>query len=176
MEKIVRVQASPQNSEQNIQPPSSTSGQENQSVLRSFSGPKNKKNKMKKLITPTLALLIIIAGIGSGWGLSRISANANSSNPNQTDESTKESKTEAGMENSGQFSDEAEGVLMEGGYEGEGTHYLDRGLGPEKNVYLTSTVINLQNFVGKKVKVWGNTLSAQKVGWLMDVGRIKVSQ
>lgn len=176
MEKIVRVQASPQNPEQNTQPLGSASGQGNQSVLRSFSGPKNKKNKMKKLAMPVLALLVILVGVGSGWGLSKISAGEESSNQKQADKSIKESETEAGIENTEQFPDEAEGILMEGGHEGEGTHYLDRGLGPEKNVYLTSTVINLQSFVGKKVRVWGNTLSAQKVGWLMDVGRIKVIQ
>jgi hypothetical protein len=47
-------------------------------------------------------------------------------------------------------------------------------LGEDKYVYLTSTVIDLQSFVGKKVKVWGETLSGLHAGWLMDVGKIKV--
>ena len=166
MEKVVQVQESPVLND--------VSGQENQSVLRSFSKPK--KFNMKKLAMPALGLLVVIVGIGSGWGLSKITAQDDNANLVQADKNIKESDTEAGMENTDQFPDEAEGVLMEGGREGEGTHYLDRGLGEEKNVYLTSTVISLQNFVGKKVKVWGNTLSAQKVGWLMDVGRIKVTQ
>jgi len=35
-------------------------------------------------------------------------------------------------------------------------------------------VIDLESFTGKKVKVWGETISAQKAGWLMDVGKIQV--
>ena len=64
-------------------------------------------------------------------------------------------------------------VMVEGGKDGEGTHHLDRGLGTEKDVYLTSTVINLDDFVGKKVQIWGETISAQKAGWFMDVVKIK---
>lgn len=72
------------------------------------------------------------------------------------------------------FSDTAKGLLVEGGIKGEGTHHLDRDLGEQKYVYLTSSVIDLQSFVGKKVQVWGETLAAQNAGWLMDVGRVKV--
>jgi len=50
---------------------------------------------------------------------------------------------------------------------------LERTGGASQNVYLTSTVIDLQSFVGKNVQVWGDTLSGQKAGWLMDVGKIK---
>jgi len=35
-------------------------------------------------------------------------------------------------------------------------------------------VIDLEKFVGRKVKVWGQTFAAQKAGWLMDVGKLKV--
>jgi len=34
----------------------------------------------------------------------------------------------------------------------------------------------LQSFVGKKVMVWGQTIAAQQAGWLMDVGKIKVTE
>jgi hypothetical protein len=64
--------------------------------------------------------------------------------------------------------------LEEGGIDGEGTHHLVRDGGPSKSVYLTSTVIDLDSFAGKKVKVWGETISARKAGWLMDVGKIKI--
>ena len=72
------------------------------------------------------------------------------------------------------FKDTAEGTLQEGGISGEGTHHLVRPGGDSQNVYLTSTVIDLQSFVGKKVQVWGQTVSARKAGWLMDVGKVKV--
>jgi hypothetical protein len=91
-------------------------------------------------------------------------------------EGVEQSATEAGLEDESAFTEEQspEGILKEGGIEGEGTHHLDRGLGEDKYVYLTSTVIDLQSFVGKKVKVWGESLAGLKAGWLMDVGKIKV--
>jgi len=72
--------------------------------------------------------------------------------------------------------DNATGVLNEGGVGNEGTHHLVRDGGPTKTVYLTSSVIDLQSFVGKKVQVWGETLASKKAGWLMDVAKIEVSQ
>lgn len=53
----------------------------------------------------------------------------------------------------------------------EGTHYLIRDDHPTP-VALTSSVIDLSKYEGKKVKVHGQTLGALKEGWLMDVGRI----
>ena len=37
---------------------------------------------------------------------------------------------------------------------------------------------NLQtvNLGGKKIKVWGQTQTAQYAGWLMDVGRVEVAE
>lgn len=52
----------------------------------------------------------------------------------------------------------------------EGTHYLQReGAVP---VALTSSVVDLSQYEGKKVKVYGETQKALKEGWLMDVGRV----
>jgi hypothetical protein len=31
----------------------------------------------------------------------------------------------------------------------------------------------LNEFVGKKVRVWGETHAGKKAGWLMDVGRVE---
>ena len=39
---------------------------------------------------------------------------------------------------------------------------------------MISSVIDLDQYVGKKVEVWGLTLDAVKASWLMDVGRLKV--
>ncbi len=64
--------------------------------------------------------------------------------------------------------------MEEGGIDGEGTYHLVRDGGPTKNVYMSSTVIDLGQFKGKKVQVWGQTISGKKAGWLMDVGKIKV--
>lgn len=53
----------------------------------------------------------------------------------------------------------------------EGTHMLIReGAVP---VALTSSVIDLSQYEGKKVKIFGETQKALKEGWLMDVGRVE---
>ncbi|MBI2019277.1 hypothetical protein HYS95_01240 [Candidatus Daviesbacteria bacterium] len=53
----------------------------------------------------------------------------------------------------------------------EGTHNLIReGAVP---VALTSSVIDLSKYEGKKVKVYGETQKALKEGWLMDVGKVE---
>lgn len=53
----------------------------------------------------------------------------------------------------------------------EGTHMLVReGAVP---VALTSSVVDLSKFEGKKVKVYGETQKALKEGWLMDVGKVE---
>ena len=72
------------------------------------------------------------------------------------------------------FRDSAEGVIEKGGLSGEGSHSLLRPGGPSQTVYLTSSVIDLDEVVGHKAKVWGETFKGQKAGWLMDVGRIEI--
>jgi len=53
----------------------------------------------------------------------------------------------------------------------EGTHLLERE--GAVSVALTSSVVDLSRFEGKKVKVFGETQKAIKEGWLMDVGRVE---
>lgn len=136
---------------------------------------KSSGKKNATLIFGTLA--VILAGITTGWLLSGQSiVGVKKESQVETSKGVEVSETEAGLEDESSFSEQQspEGVLVEGGVEGEGTHHLDRGLGKDKYVYLTSTVIDLQSFVGKKVKVWGETLSGLHAGWLMDVGKIKI--
>jgi len=116
-------------------------------------------------------VLVILAGVGTGWLLS-----GTRSTSTQTVPGAETGPKEAGLADEETFRDTAEGTLEEGGIAGEGTHHLVRDGGPSQNVYLTSTVIDLQSFVGKKVQVWGETIGARKAGWLMDVGKIKVTQ
>ena len=53
----------------------------------------------------------------------------------------------------------------------EGTHLLERqGAVP---VALTSSVVDLSKYEGKKVKVLGETQKALSEGWLMDVGKVE---
>ncbi len=118
-------------------------------------------------------VLIVLAGVGTGW---LVSGGPKSLGGTQSAPGAKNTANEAGLADEKTFRDSAEGVLEEGGVAGEGTHHLVRPGGDSQNVYLTSTVIDLQSFVGKKVKVWGETISAKKAGWLMDVGKVKVTE
>ena len=137
-------------------------------VLKSFT----KKSGKGNLFLILGSFLVVVAGVLTGWFLS---GNKPSAKTESTPvEGTKQSETEAGLTDESLLPDNTEGKLVEGGIEGEGTHHLEREGGPSQNVYLTSTVIDLQSFVSKKVKVWGETLSAIHAGWLMDVGKIKV--
>ena len=114
---------------------------------------------------------VIAAGILTGWLLSGGGSEAGSK---ANVPGSKTGLKEAGLADESTFKDSAEGVLESGGVDGEGTHHLVRPGGDSQNVYLTSTVIDLESFVGKKVEVWGQTIAAQEAGWLMDVGKVKV--
>jgi len=130
------------------------------------------KGNKTTLIYALVALLVVGAGIGTGWLLSgKTNFLGNGKSGPST---TKPGAKEAGIADEATFRDSAEGVIEEGGVDGEGTHHLVRDGGPSKYVYLTSTVIDLESFVGKKVQIWGETISAQTAGWLMDVGKVKV--
>ncbi len=117
------------------------------------------------------AFLVVLAGVGSAWMISKnMMSNSNSAAPG-----VKMTSTEAGMLDSKIKYANAVGVLKEGGIGNEGTYHLERDGGPSQTVYLTSSVIDLQSFVGKKVEIWGETLSSKKAGWLMDVAKVKVA-
>ncbi len=117
-------------------------------------------------------IIIIFAGILSGYFLVNPSSNAKQSGKGGIFDNSKV----VGSTNTQIFKDTAEGVLEVGGINGEGTHKLVRPGGDSQTAYLTSSVVNLDEYVGKKVKVWGETLAAQKAGWFMDVGRLEVQQ
>jgi len=115
-------------------------------------------------------VLVILAGIGTGWLLSgaRVAGTSTQDVPGAAT-----GPKEAGLADEKTFRDTAEGTLEEGGIAGEGTHHLVRDGGPSQNVYLTSTTIDLTPYVGKKIQVWGETLSGVYAGWLMDVVKVK---
>jgi len=145
------------------------------SVVEPIVKPVFKKKINKNLFLIGGIVLLVLAGIGTGWLLS--GAKKTSSSPSGSSVAAPGAKVgveEAGLADESTFRDSAEGMLVEGGVDGEGTHHLEREGGISQNVYLTSTVIDLQSFVGKNVKVWGETIAGKEAGWLMDVGKIKV--
>lgn len=127
---------------------------------------------MKKTII--LFLIVIGVGIGTGYILSLTNKTISSTDSSESATSSQEVKKSVGIKDKKTFKDNAEGTLREGGIEDEGQFHLVRPGGDSQNVYLTSTIVDLSQFIGKKVRVWGETFSAQKAGWLMDVGLVEV--
>jgi len=123
-----------------------------------------------------IILFIVIAflGIGTGFVMSKVSkATGKQLIPVANVGPNLKGKT-YGSDDLKTFKDTAEGKLEEGGVEGEGQYHLVRPGGDSQNVYLTSSLVDLSQFVGRKVKVWGQTQAAQTAGWLMDVGRVEI--
>jgi len=118
-------------------------------------------------------VIVALLGVGTGFVLSNISKTTGKqlislSNPNITKGKI------FGSNDMKVFKDSTEGRLEVGGVNGEGQYHLVRPGGDSQNVYLTSSLVDLSQFVGKKIKVWGETQKAQTAGWLMDVGKVEV--
>ena len=110
----------------------------------------------------------VILGVGVGFGASKLQQK-----PKPGTTSAKAEKV-VGIADKKTFKDQAEGTLKEGGIDGEGNFHLVRPGGESQNVYLTSTTVDLTQYIGKKVRVWGETFAAEKAGWLMDVGLVEI--
>ncbi len=127
-------------------------------------------------------VLINLAGVGTGYGISRLrkSTSAVVSGNGQSGELSPDEKVKVGQTYGSEnveddiFPDEATGVIEASVDNVEGTHRLVREGGESQTVYLTSSLVDLDRFIDREVKVWGETFAAQRVGWLMDVGAVKV--
>lgn len=134
------------------------------------------KSRSPKALLVVLAIVVIILGVASGY----FASGKKTLIPNTATKSGVVNKsditvgTEFGGKDETIFKDQAIGVIETGGLNGEGTHKLLREGGPSQTVYMTSSTLDLEQFTGRKVQVWGETFKAQKAGWLMDVGRLKV--
>lgn len=144
---------------------------------------------MKKLNQTTkiviLSVLALVLGIGGGFLLkgkpptTTADGGVTSDGQNITavvaDDTSQIKKGDVfGSNDETVFKDNAQGFLEAGGLDGEGSHALLRPGGVSQTVYLTSSVTDLDSFVGMDIKVWGETFKGQKAGWLMDVGRVEV--
>lgn len=121
-----------------------------------------------------LTVLIVLSGVTTGYFLSGRVWPGVSEKTTDTGGSGIKKGTIFGSDDTKTFRDITEGTLERGGIDGEGSHHLVRPGGESQNVYLTSSIIDLDQFIGRKIKVWGETNKAQKAGWLMDVGRVEV--
>ncbi len=129
-------------------------------------------------IVPILVIIIVVAaGILSGLILSsRNKAQAAKAKPAIEEKNlTLEQKTSFNQT----FRDQAEGVIQKNDKldkYAQGTHKLIRPGGESQTAYLTSSVLDLDQYLGKKVKVFGETFGSSQVGWLMDVGKVEVQK
>ena len=120
-----------------------------------------------------LILFVVFIGIIIGYSASKFlnksntALNSNAGKNIQTD-------TSAGISDKKTFKDNSEGILREGGIDGEGNFHLERPGGKSQDVYLTSSTVDLSLYLNKKVRVQGETFNAQKAGWLMDVGLVEI--
>jgi hypothetical protein len=117
-------------------------------------------------------LVVALTGTVLGFAIAKVKGSTGGASSSSS-MNIKTNKAE-GISDKKTFKDQAEGMLKEGGIDGEGNYHLERTGGTSQNVYLTSTTVDLSQYVGKKVRVHGETFNAQKAGWLMDVGLVEV--
>jgi len=141
-------------------------------------------NSMKKSMNLYMLLgsVAILAGVATGFGGYKLQAQSTDQSQraiqNQNIQQLPGKSIQVGdvfgVNDSGTFSDSAQGYLKIGGIDGEGSHRLLRQGGASQTVYLTSSITDLNPLEGMEVKVSGETFKGQKAGWLMDVGRVEV--
>jgi hypothetical protein len=118
-------------------------------------------------------LLVVLVGVGTAKMLSgRMSGGSSTA----AAPGAKVTSTSAGALDPTVKYDTATGVIQTGGLNGEGTFHLVREGGASHYVYLISSVVDLNAFVNKNVQIWGETEASKKVGWLMDVAKVQVTQ
>lgn len=69
--------------------------------------------------------------------------------------------------------DTAIGLLVKSDNVSKGTHKLIRG-SDALTVFLISSVLDLSQFEGRGVQIWGETIQNKNVGWFMDVVKLKI--
>ncbi len=132
-----------------------------------------KMTKQTKLIIGGVFVVMIGLGILTGYFISSSKQTAGSSSTAAAGP-TATGKNVFGSADTKTFTDSATGTIEKGGISNEGTHKLIREGGPSQTACLVSSVLDLDQFVGKKVKVTSKTMEAKSCPWLMDVGQIEV--
>lgn len=124
----------------------------------------------KRLLLGTV-LAALVLGVATGYILSTKAGSGTGSSPL----SIPGTPPKSAQQDSATFRDFAIGVIRpkpsNSGAYSEGSEVLERdGAVP---VALTSSVVDLSKYEGKKVKVYGETQKAENAGWLMDVGKVE---
>ena len=137
-----------------------------------------KRNMLSKLLPILIVVIVATAGILSGLVFSsRAKSASKAASAAIQDEQNLSPEVQKSFNQT--FKDQAEGTIEENDQldkYAQGTHKLIRPGGESQTAYLTSSVLDLGQYVGKKVKVFGETFGSSQVGWLMDVGKVEVVQ
>lgn len=141
-----------------------------------------KENRITKALTSsdnpsrlllTIVMLSVVLGLITGFVLSSKGGDQGLTSAGLGAPPAKNPETDTRT-----FKDFAEGVIkakprdLTSKENTGGTHLLIR----EDNaipVTLTSSVVDLSKYEGKKVKVFGQTQAVPKVDWFMDVGKVE---
>ena len=136
-----------------------------------------KRNSLSKFLPVILIILVVTAGIASGLIFSSRSKFAQKQREEPKAAIEEEDLSGQQKESFSQtFRDQAEGTVEKNDQlekYAQGTHKLVRPGGESQTAYLTSSVLDLDQYVGKKVIVYGETFGSSQVGWLMDVGKVE---
>lgn len=147
--------------------------QGNMAALRKVPA-KNLLSKIRPMLPIIIIIVVVAGGIFTGLVLSSRSKNAKIAAGAALSEENLPPAQKKSFNQT--FRDSAEGVVQknDGDKYGQGTHKLVRPGGADQTAYLTSSVLDLDQYIGKKVKVFGETFGSSQVGWLMDVGKVEV--
>lgn len=135
--------------------------------------PKTSPGKFSKIVPFVIIIVVIGAGILTGLVLSSINKTSSGGSVLSEEDLSPEIKESLAQT----FRDETEGTLEKNedlDKYAQGTHKLIRPGGEDQTAYLTSSILDLDEYVGKKIKVFGETFGSSQVGWLMDVGKVEV--
>lgn len=144
------------------------------SLMHDFSDSSSKPTFSMKRLLPAL-LIVALLGVGTGYAFARMNTGTRGVPGEQLTEKSQVKVGERyGEGDTKTFKDTAEGVVKEGGIEGEGQYRLIQSDNPDNPAALTSSSVDLSLFVDRKVKIWGQTFEAEKAGWLLDVGQLEV--
>ena len=134
------------------------------------------KTILSKILPYFVVVVIVALGIGTGLVASSVQK-AKAQNHQAVSLEEEELSPQQQQSFAQTFRDEAEGTVEKNDdldKYAQGTHKLLRPGGESQTAYLTSSVLDLDEYVGKKVKVFGETFGSSQVGWLMDVGKVEV--
>lgn len=134
--------------------------------------------RMTKFTSPVkIFTIVVVVALLSGISTGFVLANSSSKNNNIANPTGSKEAPKSAAQDNHTFRDFAEGKITKkpepknANEYSEGTHLLVRENAVP--VALTSSVVDLSQYEGKNVKIYGETQKAIKEGWLMDVGKVE---